>query len=160
MHVLWLHAYENLPKRCISLNVSQSELESLDKPLPKNLSIKKCKGHFRNNINMFPFVRHYDRSKFSEGSTCLPIPVFCPSMSPLYNENRRSMLYMFASCFKLAEKIFGTFILDWHLNDYIRGLTIVLSTVGNRSTISRLVMKMSHSKSPECWAIIWLQVPE
>ena len=58
------------------------------------------------------------------------------------------------------KKIFGTFILDGHLYDYIRGLTIVLSTLGNRLTISRLVMKMSHSKSPECWAIIWLQVPE
>ena len=55
-------------KRCISLNVSQSESESYISHYPRTLTFK-----LRNNINMFSFVRHSDRSKFSERTTCLHI---------------------------------------------------------------------------------------
>ena len=41
----------------------------------QSLEHLKCKGYFRNDVNMFSFVRHSDGSKFSEGSTCLHIRV-------------------------------------------------------------------------------------
>ena len=45
MHVLWLHAYENLPKRCISLNVSQSESESYINQYRRALTFKHVNGN-------------------------------------------------------------------------------------------------------------------
>ena len=45
MHVLWLHAYENLPKRRISLNVSQLESESYISHYPRALTFKHVNGN-------------------------------------------------------------------------------------------------------------------
>ena len=104
---------------------------------------------------MVSFVRHSDQSKFSERTTCLHIRGL--SMSPLYSENRVITGY---TCSKAAlNRPKEIFILDRQPCDYIRGCTIVLSTMV-RQFQDLLVIKMSHSKSPECWAIIWPQVPE
>ena len=78
---------------------------------------------------MFSFVRHSDRSKFSERTTCLHIRGL--SMSPLYSENHCYTCSIAA--LNRSKKILGIFILDRQHCDFIRGLTIVLST------ISRLV---------------------
>ena len=71
---------------------------------------------------MVSFVRHSDRSKFSERTTCLHIRGL--SMSPLYSENRA-----ITGCLKSAEKKFLFSI----------GSTATISGVVRLSTISRLV---------------------